>query len=138
MNAIQEIVPRQRREGEPPTQSDVDLFVFDLDGTVTEEEILPRIAREFGLSAEIEELTARTIRGDFPFEESLRARAKILGRVPVSQVQEIVASVPLNADILDFLHLNRSRSIILTGNLDFWLKKLAAKIPVRSAARTQL
>jgi HAD superfamily phosphoserine phosphatase-like hydrolase len=108
----------------------IDAFVFDLDGTVTREEILPLIAREFGVSAQIDRLTAKTIRGDSPFEASLRERVDILGRFPVSKVRALVNSVELDRDILDFIERHRERTIIVTGNLDVWLTDLAARLPV--------
>ena len=108
----------------------VDTFVFDLDGTVTEEELLPRIAAAVGETEAIADLTRRTIAGHVPFESSLRERVAILGKAPIAKVAEIVEGVSLNPTILSFLEANASRSIIITGNLDVWLTKLALRLPV--------
>ena len=108
----------------------VDMFLFDLDGTVTREELLPRIAAHFGVDEEIAALTRRTIAGDIPFESSLRQRVEILGRFPVEEVQRVVAGVEIDPTILDFLHAHRDRATIITGNLDAWLVQLRERIPV--------
>lgn len=113
----------------------IDQFLFDLDGTITTEELLPIIARACGVEKEIEELTAMTISGDIPFEYSLRHRVDILKSIPVSLVQEIVLNVGIDPYIKDFLNENRSRCTIVTGNLDVWLAQLnvALAIPMMSS-----
>jgi phosphoserine phosphatase len=108
----------------------VDQFLFDLDGTITRQEILPEIARAIGLEAEIDELTRRTMAGEFPFESSLRRRVDILSRVPVSQVREIVAGIEVDPHIEAFLAANRERCTIVTGNLDVWIEDLVARLGV--------
>lgn len=108
----------------------IDYFFFDLDGTVTTEEILPKIARHFELEHEIEELTKLTIAGEIPFEHSLRHRVEILSVAPISEVRKIVASVGLNSKIMSFIHANADRCRIVTGNLDAWLEDLVPQLRV--------
>jgi phosphoserine phosphatase len=109
----------------------IDIFFFDLDGTVTREEVLPRIATAFGVGHQIAQLTKRTIQGDIPFEASLRERVKILGALPVDAVSAVVADVELEPAIIDFIGRNSARCRIITGNLDAWLAKLAPRIPAQ-------
>jgi phosphoserine phosphatase len=108
----------------------VDHFLFDLDGTITRQEILPEIARAIGLEQEIDDLTRRTMAGEFPFESSLRRRVEILRRVPVSQVREIVGGIEVDPDIAAFLAEHRDRCTIVTGNLDVWIEELVARLGV--------
>jgi phosphoserine phosphatase len=108
----------------------IDYFFFDLDGTVTTEEILPKIARHFELAHKIEELTKLTIAGEIPFEHSLRHRVEILSVAPISEVRKIVASVGLNSNILSFIRANADRCRIVTGNLDAWLEDLIPQLGV--------
>jgi phosphoserine phosphatase len=114
----------------------IDVFLFDLDGTVTTEELLPRIARAIGVEDEIEELTRRTIAGDVPFEYSLRHRVEILSVAPISEVRRIVGGVGLDPHILSFLRTNSDRCRILTGNIDAWLEDLVPQlgVPVYSSS----
>jgi HAD superfamily phosphoserine phosphatase-like hydrolase len=108
----------------------VDQFLFDLDGTITRQEILPEIARAIGVEKEIDDLTRRTMAGEFPFESSLRRRVEILRRVPVSQVREIVAGIEVDPHIEAFLADNRDRCTIVTGNLDVWIEGLVERLGV--------
>ena len=113
----------------------IEQFLFDLDGTITRQEILPEIARAIGVEDEIAELTARTMAGEFPFESSLRRRVEVLSAVPVSRVREIVAGIEIDPHIEAFLRENRDRCTIVTGNLDVWIAGLVARlgVPCRSS-----
>lgn len=112
------------------------VFCFDLDGTLTRQEILPAIASEVGLSEEIALLTSLTMRGLIPFESSFRLRCRILREVPVSRAREIVASIPLDPAIEAFIRENQRRCAIVTGNLDVWVGDLLDRIGCASFAST--
>lgn len=101
-------------------------FLFDLDGTVIDAELLPLIAREIGLEREIAELTHKTIQGSIPFEASLRRRVALLQTIPPSRVQGIVASAPLNPHIASFIRAQPERCTIVTGNCDVWITDAVA------------
>lgn len=104
-------------------------FIFDLDGTVTQAEILPRIAVALGLQEEIGLLTRLTLAGAIDFEQSFRLRFAILRQLPLVEVQAIVAATPLNPDILAFIADNKKYCSIATGNLDAWIEPLRDQIP---------
>ncbi|MFC1659288.1 HAD-IB family phosphatase [Pseudomonadota bacterium] len=103
-------------------------FCFDLDGTVTKEEILPILSKEIGLYQEIEALTEATLKGVIPFETSFKLRCRILSEIPINRVQEIISKVVLNDKIVEFIKKNKNNCYIITGNLDIWINKLADKI----------
>ena len=107
------------------------LFAFDLDGTVTKEELLPRIAALAGRQSETAELTGMTLRGDIPFAESFRLRVGMLAHVPVSAVQACVASAPLDPHITAFIAARREDCVIITGNLDVWAAPLLKRLGCR-------
>ena len=49
------------------------VFAFDLDGTVTTEEILPRLAEALGLRPEMERLTRAAVRGEASPQDAVAA-----------------------------------------------------------------
>jgi phosphoserine phosphatase len=104
------------------------LFCFDLDGTVTRQEILPLIAGELSLERELQLLTSLTIKGVIPFEDSFRLRCAILRSVPISTVKAIVSSVELHPGIEEFIKANKERVVLVTGNLDVWIEPIAKKL----------
>ena len=103
-------------------------FIFDLDGTITQQETLPLIAKVFQCEEQIESLTQETIRGNIPFIESFIKRMAILGRYPVSEVKALLSEVPLAEKIVRFITQNREDCIIATGNFSGWVDGLMEKI----------
>lgn len=99
-------------------------YVFDLDGTLTQEEILPRIASVLNLEDEMRTLTEMTMNGHINFNDSFRLRCAVLASIPISYVQEIISQVSLNQRILDFISGHKSECTVVTGNLDVWIAPL--------------
>lgn len=106
-------------------------FCFDLDGTISNLEILPCIAAELGISDEIATLTRLTMEGHIPFSDSLRLRTLILGQVAVDRVHEIIKMVPLEPRLVEFLQHHRSDCYVVTGNLDVWVQPLLDSLGCR-------
>ncbi|MCB1924837.1 MAG: HAD family phosphatase [Gammaproteobacteria bacterium] len=106
-------------------------YCFDLDGTLTAEEILPRLARDIGLFEEIATLTRATMDGLLPFENSFRLRVRLLAEVPISKVRRIIGQVPLDPRLLAFIHANLDDCYVVTGNLDVWVDGLRERLKCR-------
>lgn len=104
------------------------IFLFDLDSTITRQEILPTIARGVGVYEQMSKLTESSMRGEIPFKQSFLQRVELLKQVPVSQVQDIVAHIDLNERLVDFIKQYKNRSYIVTGNLDVWIDRLIEKL----------
>jgi HAD superfamily phosphoserine phosphatase-like hydrolase len=109
----------------------VTLFAFDLDGTLTRHELLPRIAAAVSLEREMAELTLLTLRGVLPFEDSFRRRFAMLRHLPLHVAREIAEETPLDASILRFIQERPEQCIIVTGNLDLWIMPLLARVGCR-------
>ena len=107
------------------------IYAFDLDGTVTTQEMLPLIAKELHLGEELGLLTRLTLDGTIDFEISFRLRFHILRGVPVERVQAIAAMVPLDPFIEAFIKQYASQCAIVTGNLDVWVQPLAQRLGCR-------
>lgn len=103
-------------------------FIFDLDGTITAQETLPLIAKHFKIQEEINRLTEETIHGNIPFVESFIRRVYILGKLPINEVSDLLAGVPMYPKVLDFIKEHQEDCIVGTGNLECWLSELSKKI----------
>lgn len=104
------------------------IFLFDLDSTITRQEILPTIAKKAGVYEQMCALTESSMRGEVPFKQSFLQRVELLKGIPVSEVQDIVANIELNEKLVEFIHTYQNRSYIVTGNLDVWIEGLMAKL----------
>lgn len=111
-------------------------FCFDLDGTITREEILPLIAAELGLEREMRVLTDLTLSGAIGFEDSFRLRCAVLRSVPVGDVRQIVAQVELAPGIERFVAEQAERCFVVTGNLDVWVAPIVERLGCRAFTST--
>ena len=104
------------------------IFLFDMDSTITRKEVLPEISQKINKVDEMRQLTEATMRGEIPFKTSFLRRVKILSDISVREVNDIVADIPLNEAIAEFIHENRDRCYVLTGNIDVWISGLMKKL----------
>ena len=91
------------------------IFLFDLDSTVTKQEILPTISKRLGIYERMSELTESTMRGEIPFKQSFLQRVELLKDVPVSEVNEMVSRIQLNNHLVDFIQKITIDAILLQG-----------------------
>lgn len=96
-------------------------FCFDLDGTLTKEEILPKIAKHVDLVEEIDLLTSITMQGQITFSKSFRLRVKLLSSIPISTVKQTVNEIRIDQNLKNFVNQNKENCFIVTGNLDVWV-----------------
>lgn len=104
------------------------IFLFDLDSTITREEILPTISKELGMYEKMSALTESTMKGEIPFKQSFLQRIELLRKIPVSKVREMIGNIEINEELAEFIKKNKERCYIVTGNLDVWIEKLVKKL----------
>lgn len=108
------------------------IFLFDLDSTITKQEILPEISARIGKLDEMRRLTEATMSGELPFKTSFLKRVDILKEESVSEVNELVRKIQLNEAIANFVMCNSDRCYIVTGNLDVWIRSLTEKLGMQN------
>lgn len=111
-------------------------YAFDLDGTLTREEILPVIAAELDLEREMQTLTQLTLSGAIAFTDSFRLRCAILRAVPIDTVREIVSGVQVSTELAKFISSRRDRCFVITGNLDVWISPIIERLGCRTFSST--
>lgn len=108
------------------------IFLFDLDSTITKQEILPTIAGKIGKQKEMRDLTEKTMQGEIPFKQSFLERISLLENFSVREADRIVGNIKLNNKLVDFIQENKDRCYIVTGNLDVWIHELIKKMGMES------
>ena len=68
------------------------LLVADMDSTIIGQECIDELADYAGIKPQVAAITERAMRGEMPFEASLRERVALLKGVPVAAVEEILAT----------------------------------------------
>lgn len=108
-------------------------YCFDLDGTLTRQELLPLIASSVGLEDEISVLTQATIDGLLPFDKSFKLRVLLLRDARLDWIHAVLEEqVEFDPNILAFIERHRSQSFVVTGNLDLWVKPILDKLGIQS------
>ncbi|MFD3453474.1 phosphoserine phosphatase SerB [Streptomyces sp. NPDC058691] len=99
------------------------LVVMDVDSTVIQDEVIELFAAHAGCEEEVAEVTARAMRGELDFEQSLHARVALLAGLDASVVDKVRQEVRLTAG---------ARTLIRT------LKRLGYRVGVVSGGFTQV
>ncbi len=107
---------------QPMEPADTPLFAFDLDGTLTRQELLPLIADRAGITVEMGALTAASVAGLVDPETSLRRRVSLLRDVAIENVAKTVAEVALFDRLRELVLELGSRAWVVTANLDVWVE----------------
>lgn len=109
----------------------MNIFVFDLDSTVTKAELLPEIAKAVGMDIDMARLTQQALDGEVPFEASFRQRFDLLKRTPLETVWQVADRVEIDEHIGKFIKEHREQCVIATGNADLWVKPITDKLGCR-------
>ncbi len=99
------------------------LVVMDVDSTLIQDEVIELFAAHAGCEAEVAEVTARAMRGELDFEQSLHERVALLAGLDESVVDKVRAEVRLTPG---------ARTLIRT------LKRLGFQVGVVSGGFTQV
>lgn len=116
-------VAAQEREGRRKR-----LLLADMDSTIVSCETLDELAAYAGLKDEISTITLRTMKGELPFEESLRQRVAKLAGLSVEVMTEVVRDLELTAGARTLVRTMRSRSAftaLVSGGFTFATEPIA-------------
>ncbi|MGW8380566.1 phosphoserine phosphatase SerB [Streptomyces sp. ODS28] len=99
------------------------LVVMDVDSTLIQDEVIELFAAHAGCEDEVAEVTARAMRGELDFEQSLHARVELLAGLDESVVDKVRQEVRLTPG---------ARTLVRT------LKRLGYQVGVVSGGFTQI
>ncbi len=99
------------------------LVVMDVDSTLIQDEVIELFASHAGCEEQVAEVTARAMRGELDFEQSLHARVALLAGLDVSVVDKVRQEVRLTPG---------ARTLVRT------LKRLGFQVGVVSGGFTQV
>ncbi|PCG19132.1 phosphoserine phosphatase SerB [Brachyspira sp. G79] len=94
------------------------LAVFDFDSTLMDGETLDIIARETNFTDKISDITAKGMRGEIDFFESLQIRVSLLKGIKLETVNEICSSLPMMngaKETIDELHKKGYKCVCFSG-----------------------
>jgi phosphoserine phosphatase len=71
------------------------LFLFDVDSTLIDQEVIELIAAHAGVQSKVKEITERAMNGEIDFVQSLRERIGLLAELPESVIQDVKSEISL-------------------------------------------
>lgn len=107
------------------------LVCFDCDSTLIQGEVIEMLAAHAGKEEEVAAITARAMRGELDFEESLRERVAVLAGLDASIVDEVAREIQLTPGARETIAtLNRIgyRTAVVSGGFIQVLEGLAAEM----------
>lgn len=100
------------------TGSHMTLVAFDFDGTLSDSEMMVLLGEQYGIAEEIADITARAMRGELSYAESLYERAELLEGLPEAEARAAYEQVYLRqgaAAVIEALNDAGHTTAILTG-----------------------
>lgn len=119
----------------------VRLIVMDVDSTLIQGEVIEMLAEHAGYGAEVAEVTERAMRGELDFEESLRARVKLLAGLDASVLDEVYEAIVVNPGARTMVRTLRRlgyRFAIVSGGFSQITDRLAEDLGIHRARANTL
>ncbi len=98
------------------------LLLSDMDGTIIDQETIDELAALAGVEQHISAITARAMRGEIDFADSLRARVALLEGVPVSLLDQVTQHIKLHegaATLISTMRKAGARCVLVSGGFTF-------------------
>lgn len=112
------------------------LVVLDVDSTLIQDEVIELLAAEAGVLAEVKAMTDSAMAGEVDFEESLRARVRLLAGLDVEAVDRAWANLRYTPGAATFLRTLRRLGYVVavvSGGFTVFTDRLRADLGLDSA-----
>jgi phosphoserine phosphatase len=107
------------------------LFVFDMDSTLIQAEIVDELAAIAGVKDRVAAITERAMRGEINFRGALDERLRLLKGISEPSLQDLIDRVLLSEGLdvlMDGLHASGVKSAIVSGGFGFFGRHLKQRL----------
>ena len=107
------------------------LLVADMESTIIEQEMLDELGDYVGRRAEIEEVTARAMRGELDFEAAIKARVGLLRGLPESVLEEVkcrITFMPGAVALIATMKANGAYCALVSGGFTVFTADVAERL----------
>jgi phosphoserine phosphatase len=94
------------------------LFLFDVDSTLINEEVIDLIAGHAGVASQVKEITERAMAGEIDFDAALTQRVALLADSPVSILERAKSEITLTegaSEVIAQLQANGDHIAVVSG-----------------------
>jgi phosphoserine phosphatase len=117
------------------------LFVFDMDSTLIQGEVIDELARLAGVGDAVSQITEAAMRGELDFDQSFTRRVALIKGLPAESVESLLGTIPL-ADgaerLFRTLKLLGLKTAILSGGFNFFARSLQQRFQIDSIHSNEL
>lgn len=109
------------------------LFVFDMDSTLIEAEVIDELAKLHGVGDKVSAITAAAMRGELDFKQSFTKRVALLAGLPESRLEDVVRTIPLAGGAERLIQTLRSlgyKTAVLSGGFTFFGRHLQKRLGI--------
>jgi phosphoserine phosphatase len=117
------------------------LIVLDVDSTLIQGEVIEMLAAHAGFEEEVAAITDAAMRGELDFEQSLRARVRLLEGLDESVIDEVYADIVVNPGARTLVRTLRRlgyRFAIVSGGFSQITDRLADDLGIHYARANEL
>jgi phosphoserine phosphatase len=117
------------------------LFVFDMDSTLIQAEVIDELAKLNGVGDQVASITEAAMRGQLDFKQSFTRRVALLSGLPEVRLQQVLNTVPLAKGAERLISTLKSlgyKTAILSGGFTFFGEYLQARLGIDHVHANQL
>src|SRR5262245_16161296 len=99
------------------------LLFADMESTIITQELLDEIGRMIGIGERIAAVTARAMRGEIDYAQSLRERVALLVDRPATILEQAATGMTLTSGartLVQTMRANGAHAVLLSGGFDFF------------------
>ena len=107
------------------------LILFDVDSTLIKQEVIDLLAEKSGHGREVQQITARAMKGEIDFSQALLKRVSLLEGLPESVFDEVISEISFAEgfdELFSFLRKNGFLVGAVSGGFHNVLDKLFAQL----------
>lgn len=109
------------------------LFVFDMDSTLIQGEVIDELAKMAGVGNQVVRITEAAMRGELNFDESFTRRVTLLKGLSAKYVNSLVPAIPMAEGaerLIRTLRLLGYKTAILSGGFTFFAHHLQRRLGI--------
>jgi phosphoserine phosphatase len=117
------------------------LFVFDMDSTLIQGEVIDELAAMAGVGEQVSQITRAAMRGEIDFDASFTRRLALLRGLREERVYALLDSIPLAEGaerLIKTLKLLGYKTAILSGGFTFFARALQERLGIDSIHANEL
>ena len=117
---------------QPLAQRRKKLLLADMDSTMIGQECIDELADMVGLKAHVSAITERAMRGEIAFEPALRERVALLKGLPLSVIDEVIATritlMPGARALIATMRAHDAHTVLVSGGFSLFTREVAGLI----------